>query len=76
MAERTVTRKPLARLIRRVDAARLEIRRTFRFDHDRDLAWQEGAVSERIAFSEYVRECIEAGHSMKQAQRNVRRTNA
>lgn len=68
-------RKPLARVVRRTDAPRLGQKRSFRFDEDRDAAWQEGAVAERIDFSEYVRECIDIGHSMKQAQRNVRRTN-
>jgi hypothetical protein len=67
-------RRPLARLIRPTDAARLGPRRTFRFDEDKDMAWQEAAVAERIVFSEYIRECIDIGHSMKQAQRNVRRT--
>ena len=69
-------RKPLARIIRRTDALRLGVRRTFRFDEDRDAAWQEAAVEERAEFSEYIRECIDIGHSMKQAQRDMRRTGA
>jgi hypothetical protein len=69
-------RKPLARLIRRTDAPRLGVRRAFRFDEEADAAWQEGAIEERLEFSEYIRECIAIGHSMKQAQRLTRRTKA
>lgn len=69
-------RKPLARVIRRTDVARLDVRRTFRFPEDRDARWQENAIAERIEYSEYIRECIDIGDSMKQAQRNVRRTSA
>lgn len=69
-------RKGLARVVRHTDAPRLGVRRTFRFPEDRDMAWQEAAVSERVEFSEYIRECIDIGHSMKRAQSNVRRTKA
>lgn len=69
-------RKPLSRMVRRTDAARLDIRRTFRCAADEDAAWQDGAVAERIEFSEYLRECLAIGHSMKQAQRLTRRTSA
>ena len=69
-------RKALARVVRPTDGPRLEVRRAFRFDAEQDAAWQDGAVSERVEYSEYIRECIAIGHSMKQAQRNVRRTGA
>lgn len=72
----TLARKPLARAVRPTDAPSLGPRRTFRFDPDADAAWQEGAVVERLEFSEYVRQCIAIGHSMKQAQRTARRTSA
>ena len=71
-----LVQRPLARVIRAVDALRLGVRRTFRFPEDRDAAWQDGAVAERVEYSEYIRECVDIGHSMKQAQRNVRRTSA
>lgn len=79
MAERTVPRegrKPLARIVRATDAARLGQRRTFWFDGDSDREWQDAAAAERLVFSEYIRQCIDIGHSMKQAQRNVRRSQA
>jgi hypothetical protein len=69
-------RKPLARSIRRTDLMRLDIRRTFRCREDEDAAWQDAAIAERVEYSEYLRECIAIGHSMKQAQRGVRRTGA
>ncbi|MBM4114110.1 MAG: hypothetical protein FJ253_12200 [Phycisphaerae bacterium] len=76
MADEHLTRRPLARSVRRTDAARLDVRRAFRFPEDRDAAWQQAAVDERVEFSEYIRECIDIGHSMKQAQRLTRRTSA
>jgi hypothetical protein len=38
-------RKPLARVVRRTDAERMDVRRTFRFEPADDAAWQEGAVA-------------------------------
>lgn len=69
-------RKPLARVMRPTDAEGLGVRRTFRFPVDRDLAWQEAAVTERLEYSEYIRQCIDIGDSMKRAQRVARRTIA
>lgn len=76
MAASDSTRKPLARTIRRTDAARLDVRRAFRFGADEDAAWQEAAITERVEYSEYIRECITIGHSLKQGQRTTRRTSA
>ena len=69
-------RRPLARSIRRTDVARLDVRRTFRCTEGEDRNWQDGAAFERVEYSEYLRECIAIGHSMKQAQRHTRRANA
>ena len=48
-------RKPLARTIRRTDAPRLDVRRTFRCSEIEDASWQDGAVAERAEYSEYLR---------------------
>lgn len=69
-------RKPLARVVRGTDTPRLGVRRTFWFDEDQDRSWQDGAATDRLVFSEYIRECISIGHSIKQSQRNVRRSQA
>ena len=72
----SASRKPLARTIRRTDAPRLSVRRTFRANEDEDATWQQAAVDERLELSEYLRQCVAIGHSMKQAQRLTRRTTA
>lgn len=69
-------RKSLARVMRPTDAPAFDVRRAFRFDADEDASWQEGAIAERVEFSEYVRRCIRIGHSFMQGQRGARRTNA
>jgi len=65
----TTERKPLARLERR------DIQRTFRFTESEDKALQDAAVEERVDFSTYVRECVITGHTMRQAQRMMKRAS-
>jgi hypothetical protein len=67
-----VERKPPTRLDRRLE--RREIPRTFRFTESEDAALQEGAVTERVDFSTYCRDCLLMGHSFRQAQRLMKAT--
>lgn len=76
MAAPESTRKPLARTIRRTDVARLDVRRTVRLTEDEDTKYQRGAEADRVELSEYMRECLSIGDSMKQGQRLTRRTSA
>lgn len=69
-------RRPLARTVRRTDVPRLGVRRTFRCSEIEDEKWQGGALADRLEYSEYLRECIAIGHSMKETQRLTRRTSA
>lgn len=62
-------RKPLAHLERR------DIQRTFRFTESEDKALQAAAVEDRVDFSTYVREALFTGHTMKQAQRMMKRAS-
>jgi hypothetical protein len=55
---------------------RRDVLRTFRFKESEDRAYQDGAVAEGAEFSEYVRECVAIGHSMKVAQRIVSKAGA
>lgn len=63
-------RKPLMPALARIRERR-DVRRTFRLAESEDRLLQDGAVAEGLEFSEYCRECLLTGHSMRQTARLV-----